>query len=804
MKLIFTILFFITSGSLCAQSRISGTVSAALDTSVPFAVVTLKKTATAHTSTTRTDSTGSFFFPDVKNGTYSITITHGSYEPYEARFDLSHDTTLNVQLQLTSKQLRNVTVTGTNAAIERTADKVIYNVAGSVTAAGSDALQAVSQVPGVRINNNEISLVARGAIRVMLNNRLIQLQGEDLTRYLKTFSANQILRIELLTNPSARYEVEGNGGLINIITKHSKLQGYSGNVQLASKYYLPGESSVYGKHTFGEVSGSGNLAYNWNRWSAYSSFNHVRDQHLEGFQFDLFYPNQHWLQTDTGLYTHTAYTGLVGIDYKISSAASIGASYSGGWDMYDGSDHVRNPVYNSAGALDSLLKTYAHYHPIAKPAALNFHADVKLDTTGKQLSLNADYFNYYRNDLSDFETNSYDFAGQPKPEGTMRIFDRNKQNILVYTMKADVDWPTAFATYSFGGKLSYISEYSNAFYYDKTAGGLVYNTDLSNEFNYNENTQAVYGNVSKDVNKWKLQVGLRGELTQTKGYSVMVQKTTIYNYFKVFPSMLANYVVDQNSTFSLALGRRINRPSFWNLNPFKSLFTAYSYGEGNPYLQPEYNSNLELSHAYKTMFRTSVFANRTDNGFVNVTIPDPDTNFVHTIPLNFIRTTRVGVSENFSFRPFPWWGTNFLASIYHTTAQSSLPYIKGVRATSAYLSSTNNLYFNESKTVAAAINFWYQFPDVDHIGKTDRYYKLDVGVKATTANKKWDLALNLNDAFRSSALAYSYTVNGIPQKFTNFQIIRYLQFSATYRFGSGSGISSTRTPGNEDERGRAH
>jgi len=121
-----------------------------------------------------------------------------------------------------------------------------------------------------------------------------------------------------------------------------------------------------------------------------------------------------------------------------------------------------------------------------------------------------------------------------------------------------------------------------------------------------------------------------------------------------------------------------------------------------------------------------------------------------------------------------------------------------------YVSSTNNLYFNQSKTIAAAVNLWYQFPEVDHIGRTFRYYKLDVGLKAATANKKWDVGVNLNDAFRSSAMAYSYTVNGIAQTFTNFQIIRFWQLSLTYRFGNGSGTANTRTSGNEEEKGRVH
>ncbi|HWJ26563.1 MAG TPA: outer membrane beta-barrel family protein [Flavisolibacter sp.] len=798
--------FFLLSAttSLYAQSILSGRIYNQYHEAVPFASISLKNIESHYNIQIQTDSAGAFSFYDLMNGKYTILVMHTGYESYVMDFLLGRDSLLNIQLLQNSHVLSKVTVTGTKNSIEQKADKLVYNISSSVTATGSDALLAIGQIPGVRLNGEQISVTGKGEIRVMINGRLLELQGEDLIRYLKTISTNQIQRIELMTNPSARYEVAGNAGLINIITRHSKLAGWSGNIQLASRYYAYGISSAYGEHTFGELNGSANITYNINRLSLYGSINHVRDQHLEGFQFDLFYPQQHWLQTDTGLYTHNAYTGMAGVDYKLNTAVVIGASFSGGWDMYDGSDNVRNPIYNHTGALDSLLHTYAHYHPIAQPASLNVYANVKLDTSGKQLTVNADYFNYYRNDVSNFESNSFDGAGSQKPEGTSRYFDRNKQNILVYTLKADVDLPTTFATWSFGGKLSFINEYSNAFYYNKAANGdLTYNTGLSNEFNYTENIQALYGSFNKELNKWKLELGLRGELTQTKGYSYTVQKMTVNNYLKVFPTFLASYAANPDNIFSLSFGRRINRPSFWNLNPFKSLYTAYSYGEGNPYLQPEYSNNLELSHSYKNLLKTSLFASKTDNGFVNVTIPNPDTNLVYTIPLNFIRTLRTGLSENLSLKPFPWWESNLLMSVYYTRAQSSFSYIKSVEGPGANISTNNTLFFNPNKTLAAAVNFWYQFPEVDHIGRSDRYYKLDIGLKATTVNKKWDAALNLNDAFRSSALAYTYTVNNVSQKFTNFQIIRYWQLSITWHFGR-SAVSNTRSSGDEEEKGRVY
>jgi outer membrane receptor protein involved in Fe transport len=703
-------------------------------------------------------------------------------------------------------ELKTVTVPGKKPVFEKTPGKIVYNLANSVTAAGSDLLQAIGLMPGVKLQQNEISIAGKGAVKVMINNRLVQLSGQDLLRYLQSFSANQVSKIELITNPSASFDAEGNAGLINIITKHSRLPGYTGNIQVASKYYLPGQSSVYGIRSFGELNGSSNLFYNKGRWSAFGNLNLVRDRHLEGFGTDIFYPNQTWLQTDTGLYINRNLNGMLGIDYKLNAGTTVGVSYAGGKNIYDGADHVNNPVKNLSGGLDSTIRTFATYYPVALSAAFNIHADIHLDTSGKQLLLNADYFNYYRTDRSDFESYTYNADGSIKSGSQTRYFDDNKQNIMLYTLKADMELPTPFAKYSIGAKLSFISNYSNAFYYDKLPGtdSLQYNTSLSNAFNYTENTQAVYAGMLKEARKWKLEAGLRAEQTQTKGYSYTLDQTVSTNILRLFPSATIQYKNNGEHSFQLSVRRRINRPSFWNLNPYKSLYSAYSYGEGNPYLQPEYNTNYEFSHAYKGIISSSLFFYKTSNGFNNVTIADTAISLVYTKPLNFIRTNRFGLSENISFKPLAWWESNTLISLYYTNAHSVIANIRSIRGFGYYLSSANNFYFDLHKTLAAAVNFWYQFPEVDHIGRSGKYYRLDLGFKATLPGNKLNIALLMNDIFRSSASSVKTTVNGIKQQLTNFQFNRFIQLSLSYRFGKKNEDAGARSTGNEEERGRIH
>lgn len=807
MRLFFLLLL---TGVLCsnaqAQMTLSGTVRSNNEKTIPFAMIRLQRLHSTRQQALQADSTGHFSFRQLHAGQYQVSTSLTGYKPVILDVVLQKDTSIVIMLVTADTRLGKVVVSAAKPAINDNPDKLVYNVSSNITATGSDVLTTIGKVPGIKVNDHEISIAGKGAVKVMINDRLVQLSGTDLIRFLKSMSANQISKIELIKNPNASYDAEGNAGLLNITTKQSKTQGYSGNVQANAKRWLHNPAVVYGASDYEAVNVSATLNYNAGKWSAYGSINLDQDHHLEGFQTTLSYPKQTWLQSDTGKYRYYNVNIVAGADYKISPNTSIGINYQGGKNLYDGSDHVNNPVFDKAsGKMDSVLKTYATYYPIALSNAVNLHSVINFDTSGRKLLLNADYINYYRTDKSDFESHNYLGSDPVHPTATSRYFSNNKQRINIYTLKADAEIPARFAKIMLGGKLSFIDNYSNAFYYNKTGRDeLVYNTDLSNEFDYKENTQALYISISKAFGKWKYEAGLRGELTQTKGYSYTLNKETVNKYFRLFPSLSVSYQANDNNSLAFNVGKRINRPSFWNLNPFKSLYTAYSYGEGNPYLAPEYNTNFEVSHTYKNMLTSSVFFNVTNNGFNYITVASTDTNLVYTKPLNFIQTYRAGISESISLQLFGWLDNNNQVSVYHTTARSAVPYIKSVEGIGVYLATNNNIYLNSDKTLAAAINCWYQFPEVDHIGKTDAYYKMDVGMKAAVLKKKIDISLTVNDIFLSSATAVSTNINGIPQKLTNFQLYRYVLLGVSYRFGSSEHKAIRTDTGNADEKGRIH
>ncbi|WP_143307501.1 TonB-dependent receptor domain-containing protein [Chitinophaga vietnamensis] len=802
MRSFFSLLLLaVFCSNVSGQVVLTGAVNNHIHEPIPFALIQLQRSAPAWQQTMQTDSSGHFVIKGITPGEYQLRVAFTGYQTQSVTALISGDTTIRITMQPLNAKLGEVTVTAVKAAISNNPDKLVYNVASSITAAGSDALTALSQVPGIRISDNEIGIAGKGAVKVMVNGRLVQLTGIDLLRYLKSMAANQVSKIELIKNPGAAYDAEGNAGLINITTKQGRQQGFSGNVQASGKQWFHNPPVVYGRSDYEAADLSATADYNKGRWAAYGGISLDQDRHLEGFRTDIRYPHQFWTQSDTGVYTYHNINLTAGVDYQLGSKAAIGVNYQGSKNKYEGSDHVTNPIYNNDGQLDSLMKTFATYYPIAQSHALNLHSTLNFDTSGRRLLLNADYFNYYRTDKSDFESNTF-MPGDEHPSGITRYYDHTRQLINIYTFKADVEYPTSFARWMFGGKLSFIDNQSYAFYYNKLSGNqLVFNPDLSNEFDYKENTQALYASMNKEAGNWKYEAGLRGELTQTNGYSYTLNQRTPQHYFRLFPSLSVSWQVNKDNGLSLTFGRRINRPSFWNLNPYKSLYTSYSFGEGNPFLQPEYNTNAELSHNWKGILTSALFLHITDDGFNAVTIARADTNLVYTKPFNFIRTCRYGFTENIVLPFFNWLDNNNQISVYYTDARSSLPEVDGIRGWGLYLATNNNIWFNKNKTLGGAINGWYQFPEIDHIGRTGVSYKLDLGFKASVLQKKMDISLTMSDLFMSSAIKVSSTVMGMPQEVTNFQLNRYLMLNLSYRFGGAHKARNSDT-GNEEEKRR--
>lgn len=789
-----------------AQSKLEGMVMDPHSQAIAYATVSLSASDSTLISTVQSDSSGNFTFQRLPLDQYRLSVYALGYGMEQINIRMLKDTTIHILLQPLKGSLNEITIVGNKPVIERKADRIIYNVANSINAAGSNGLEVLKKAPGIRINDKTISLAGSGSIGIMVNGRLLHLSDRALLNYLRSFSASQISRIEIITHPSAQYDAEGNAGLINIITQKSHKAGLSGNLDGAIKRFFYTDQPDYkGIKNYGDIDGGVGLDYNNKKWSAHTNLNYSTGREIWGYGIDVYYPDKHWAMKDTGQYRIATFNALAGIDYSLSSKTTIGFEYNYVYHMEDGADYVRVPVYSPKGQLDSSIRTYATYYPIAKSNGFNLHLIQDLNQSGAKLTLNADYFNFYRTDKSNSITRSYTGSGELKENDTHQLYDTTMQNIRIYTFKADVAMPTPFAQFSFGGKASFINNYSNIFYYHKIDGQRILDLGLSNEFRYIENTQALYAEGSKDMNKWKVDAGLRAELTQTKAISYFEDTELKNSYLKLFPSILLSYKPDNNQGFSLSYHKRVHRPTFWNLNPFKTFMTAYTYVEGNPYLEPEYMTNIQLSHQYKSLITSSIYMKVINNGFAQVIRTHANNRYIHTTTmLNFFSSNRYGVSESLSFQPFSWLETSNEVNGYYTKVKSHLSYISGIGGWGLYAATNNTFNFNQEKTLNGFLGFWYQFPEVNHFGKSNAYYNVDLGLQLLIIQKRLSIGVNYSDVLRSSASKMFTTVDQVKNTYTDFQLSSQVRLSASWSFGNDHNKQKRVTTGNEAERSRTN
>ncbi|MBO9595304.1 MAG: TonB-dependent receptor [Niabella sp.] len=793
MRKITALLFFVfLNTALFAQFAIKGTIHD--ETDAPLAGATIEFYSSGQAAKAlAADASGSFTIDALRAGEkYLLQVSATGYQEQALAIQLQGDTTLNIVLTRSSTLLKGVTVTGKAKLIEVKPDKTIVNLADNMTIVGNSIAETLGKIPGLQMNGDRVTIPGKGEVQLMQDGRLIQLSQKDLVNYLKSIPAGNVSKIEIITNPSAAYDAAGNAGLINIITKRSKQQGYNGGIQAGYKQW---------QHYPG-MDVTGNINYNSGKWNVYANANLFRIRHKYGFRWEEYYPNRSWIMSDTGDYKQHNLVLNAGADYQLSQKSQMG--FSAGFSRYfeGGADYVRNHFYNGQGQPDSVLTTYATYIPLAKTQSYNLYYKTKLDTAGKTFSMDGSFLTFYRTDESDVTAKTFTPNGEPIEPSTARFYNNTLQNINIYALKTDMEFPTRLAKLQWGGKVNFIETYNNMRYYRLTGSGKDYDGQLSNEYRYTENTQALYLNGSREAGNWSFQAGLRGELTQTSGYSYIRQQGNKNNYVKLFPNALVHFKKDDQNSFALSYNKRIRRPTFWNLNPYISILTAYSYYEGNPFLQPEYNSNFQLQHNFNNKLTSAFFVALTNNGFDDITIAHVDTNFVMRTPKNFVNSTRFGISETYNFSAIRWWESNNLLNVYYTNGQSKLDYVEGRKGWGAYVSSSNNFYLNSHKTLSAAVNFWYQFREVTLVNQSDAYYNIDLGLNAQLLKDKLSLNASLQDVFGTSGASYTTVINGIRQKYANLQLNRNFSLTLIFKFGKKELPAAERANSNQEERER--
>ena len=603
MKNIQTILTFILAANLSlagyaqeATGKISGQVGDDGQKPIEAATISLLNAHdSSQTKVTVTNKAGHFELNNIHEGRYLVSASSiGHTTTYSAPFEISatqSSVTLSpLILPSATSNLQSVAVVGKRPLIEQKSDRMIINVDAAASNAGSTALEVLERSPGITVDKDDnIALKGKQGVTIMIDNKPTYLSASQLASYLKSMPASAIDQIEIMTNPSAKYDASGNSGIINIKTKKNKTKGFNGSVNLTHT------QGVYPK-----PSGSLNLNY---RNGKTNFFLNAGYSHWEGFQ--QLNINRKYLDTGTLKKVNSIFTQQTdmhfinpelnvkfGMDYYASNKTTIGFVVSGFRNQENNRSASNIFLKDPNNTIDSIVYSPSTNKTTWKNGSVNLNFRHQFDSTGRELTIDLDYVRYSSRSDQYFDNITYNPDRSKRGETILTGYLPSTINI--YTAKSDYTRPlTKTLKLEAGLKLSYVNTDNTANYFNLVNNTPEVDTTKTNRFLYRENINAAYATLTKQYKKWNVQAGLRFENTNYSGHQLGNGLSTINkdssfsrSYVNLFPTVYISYQANAKNQLTLNYGRRIDRPAYQDLNPFCSSWISIPIRPVTPISSP--------------------------------------------------------------------------------------------------------------------------------------------------------------------------------------------------------------------------
>ncbi len=731
------------------------------------------------------------FVTELKKGSYLLIIKSPEYKYLEKRIEINGDTRIeDIEMLTISKLIEEVKLTATSKMVFQKLDKTVVNLENNGLMNKGNIFETLKIVPGLVLKNDQISMLGRDAVKVMVDGRMINLSGDDLKSFLKSIPSESIKEVEVISNPSARYEAEGNSGIVNLVLKKAKKNSWNNNTSLT-------DDASKAKYLLQSV--NNNFTYQKDKISLLLNTGYSFGDTFIKQMADIFFSDPYYLTTEQKI-NRNQFSGRVLLDYEVTPKTKIGLQYLGGINNDFVNDNINTDIRSASNEKLYYLRGNGNMHSKIKNHSLNLHVDQKLDTLGRKLNIDIDYLRYNRDVNNIILSNQYD--PENNYEG-INFFNKSiaDQEINNYSVKFDIDHPGKLINFNYGGKLTFTNTNYLLNNYDLSSGNALTQSD---QFEFNEAIQAVYVNgMKKFSDQWEGQVGVRSEYTQTKGYSITSNQTDYNKYLKLFPSLFIKYKVNDNNSLIFNYARRIQRPSYGQLNPARYFINSQISSMGNPYLKPSYVDNIELTHTYKKLTSKLSF-NINSNAYGTLFKMNDETKEQIVTFDNYFKSYGYSLMETYEFNPFSWWKTYTTLFLNYSQSMKMKDLNLVLRNGFEFFGSLNNsLTLNKSKTLTADINYWYGSSFNQNLFHFSKANSLDLAISYKTPYKGLNMSIAAYDIFNSSPRRMTSEINNVEQKYISYDNNRFFRFSISYTFGSDQVSKDQRQFGNEEERERS-
>ncbi len=675
-----------------------------------------------------------------------------------------------------NKNLATIVVTSKKPFIEQQVDKTVVNVQADITAIGSSAFEILQKAPGISITSEDvINMSGKAGVNVMIDGRPTQMGSKELSAFLRSMPGINIDKIELITNPSARFDAQGNAGIINIRLKKNKIKGTNGNVSIGytQQQHYRSNGSFSLNHRTGKLNAFANVGVNNNLQHTDGSINrNVKVGNL----------TKNFTNTTVDIDRNTSANIRTGLDFFLNKKSTFGFLFN--------TNSNRNPFntpgitnISSNGMLDSSLATTNDN--LYKNRRYNTNLNYKFeDTLGNELNVDADYTFFKNTSLTNLNTTYLDNASS-KYNYTANDLDV-ATNINIYALKLDYtkQLKKINAKIETGIKLSSVTTSNDLFATELAGTYIKADTSRSNLFEYKENIYAAYVNFGQKIKKFEYQVGLRAENSVVNGNSVDLRKATKKNpdtnYVNLFPSAFVSYKINDKNMFALSYSKRINRPDYQAMNPFETIYDIYTSERGNPYLKPQFTNSYELKYTYRYALNIAIGYNHTKDYSQTITTQTGEKTTATQDNIGSLDNAYLNISA-----PLPitkWWEG-------YANITGFLNHYKGVLPSGILNEKTLGLNyyiqqnFKLGKGWSTQLSSWFNAGTKEAIFKTAAFGSVDFGAKKMILKEKGSVRLAVNDIFNTQRYQQTVQFGNMDFSYLRKWESRGIRLQFTWAFG---------------------
>ena len=749
------------------------------------------------------DKTGKYVFENIIEGKYIVSVAAVGHEKgFSEVFELNEANASvilkTIELVPVATSIAGVTVNAKRPFIEQKPGKTVINVDASPTNAGLNVLELLEKSPGVSVDNDgNISLKGKQGVLVLIDGKQTYMSGADLANLLKNMPSSNLDQLEIMTNPPAKYDASGNSGIINIKTKKSVIKGMNGSLNLG-----------YTQGKYGRTNNGINLNYRNNKVNIFGGYNAGTWEGYNRLVIDRNFYKNGILDGSSDQVSKPHFDGVyhsikAGIDYYFSKKDILGVVVNGNFNNGNENPWSKSNLRNASGDILSKLNSQNDNRRTFSGITTNLNYKHTFDSTGREISADLDYADYNSKSHTQLLTESYN-ARNVKIGNDIILQGKIPSMIDIYTGKVDYVHPLKKGLKLEAGIKASFVKTNNQVDYLRNSGSGWQADDRSNHFVYEENINAAYTIFSKTIKKWNLIAGLRIENTNAKGHQIKNDSSFSRHYTNLFPNLGIGYEINDKNQFNFSYSRRITRPNYDALNPFVFFLDSLTYGQGNPYLQPQFTHNFELSHTFRRFLTTTINYTRTDDIITQLLKQDTEKKITYQTTDNFNQMTQIGMAVMANFAVVKWWNTNIYLNVFNN-------HYKGIYQAdpvdiqfTSFMSNASNT-FNFGKGWSAEISGWYRSKTTEGLLIANDMWAVNSAISKQILKKKGTIKAGVRDIFWTQAFSGYAKYSDVDVNVSSKRDSRQFNLTFSYRFGKTNIAPARRkTGGATDEQNRVN